>query len=155
MSCDLAVVVLRGRRCRCPAGRRAAPPLEARGVFAERGAAAAGFDADQLHGGVVEEGVEERRWHCEPPPTQAMRRSGRRPSFSRIWRRASSPMTRWKSRTMIGIRMRAERGAEDVVRGADVGDPVAHGFVDGVLERLLAGGDADAPRRRAGSCERR
>jgi hypothetical protein len=39
--------------------------------------------------------------------------------------------------------MRAERGAEDVVRGAHVRDPVAHGLVDGLLERGLAGGDGD------------
>ena len=32
----------------------------------------------------------------------AMSRSGKRSSFSRICRRASSPMTRWKLRTMTG-----------------------------------------------------
>ena len=37
------------------------------------------------------------------------------------------------------IRMRAVGGAEDVVGAADVGHPVAHGLVDGFLERLLAG----------------
>ena len=35
--------------------------------------------------------------------------------------------------------MRAVGRAEDVMRGADVGDPVAHGLVDRFLERLLAG----------------
>jgi hypothetical protein len=35
--------------------------------------------------------------------------------------------------------MRAVGRAEDVMRAADVRDPVAHGFVDGFLERLLAG----------------
>ena len=39
--------------------------------------------------------------------------------------------------------MRAQHRAEQIVRGADVGDPVAHGFVDGVLERAAAGIDAD------------
>src|SRR5205085_2624180 len=38
-----------------------------------------------------------------------------------------------------GIRMRTENGAKKVMRGAYVGDPVAHGFVDGVLERAAAG----------------
>ena len=41
------------------------------------------------------------------------------------------------------IRMRAENGAEKIVRGADVGDPVAHGFVDGVFQGAAAGIDAD------------
>ena len=31
------------------------------------------------------------------------------------------------------IRMGAKNGAEKIVSGADVGDPVAHGFVDGVF----------------------
>ena len=39
------------------------------------------------------------------------------------------------------IRVRAECGAEDVEGIADIGDPVAHGFVDGVLERGGAGAD--------------
>ena len=34
-----------------------------------------------------------------------------------------------------GIRVRTHRRAEDVVRVGDVGDPVTHGLVDGVLER--------------------
>ncbi len=35
--------------------------------------------------------------------------------------------------------MRAEYGAKQVVRASHVGDPVAHGFVDGVFERAAAG----------------
>src|SRR6266478_731316 len=31
------------------------------------------------------------------------------------------------------VRMRAQNGAEEIVGAADVGDPVAHGFVDGVF----------------------
>ena len=38
----------------------------------------------------------------EPPPTQATTRSGSRPSRSRICARASSPITRWRSRTIAG-----------------------------------------------------
>ena len=53
------------------------------------------------------------------------------------------------------IRMRAEHRPEQVVRVADVGDPVAHRLVDGVLQRAAAGVDADRPRRRAGACGRR
>src|SRR5262249_43338917 len=41
------------------------------------------------------------------------------------------------------VRMRAENGAEEIVGVADVGDPVAHGFVDGVFESAAAGFDAD------------
>src|SRR6266404_686566 len=40
------------------------------------------------------------------------------------------------------IGMRAENAAQQVVRGANVGDPVAHGFVDGVLEGARTGIDA-------------
>ena len=38
----------------------------------------------------------------EPPPTQAMTRSGSRPHVSSTWARASSPITRWRSRTRAG-----------------------------------------------------
>ena len=58
-------------------------------VVAGVGAAAAGFDPDQPDA-------------FDPPPTQATARSGSRPSASRNWARASSPMTRWNSLTMSG-----------------------------------------------------
>ena len=35
--------------------------------------------------------------------------------------------------------MRSQHAAEQVMRGADVGDPVAHGFVDGVFQRARSG----------------
>ena len=38
----------------------------------------------------------------EPPPTQAMTASGSRPVVSSTCSRASSPITRWKSRTIMG-----------------------------------------------------
>ncbi len=38
----------------------------------------------------------------EPPPTHAAMASGSRPVSSRHWARASSPMPRVKSRTMVG-----------------------------------------------------
>ena len=52
-------------------------------------------------------------------------------------------MTLWKSRTIVGERVRTGRGAEDVVGGLDVGDPVAVGLVDGVLEGARTGRDRD------------
>ena len=39
--------------------------------------------------------------------------------------------------------MRAENGTEKIVGVADVGDPIAHGFVDGVFQSAAAGIDAD------------
>jgi hypothetical protein len=38
----------------------------------------------------------------EPPPTHATIASGRRPSAAWICSRASIPITRWKSRTIVG-----------------------------------------------------
>ncbi len=38
----------------------------------------------------------------EPPPTHAATASGSRPQRSSTWARASSPITRWYSRTIIG-----------------------------------------------------
>ena len=39
--------------------------------------------------------------------------------------------------------MRAENRAEQIMRGAHVRDPVAHGFVDGIFQRAAAGIHAD------------
>ena len=38
----------------------------------------------------------------DPPPTQAATASGSRPVSSSTWALASSPMIRWKSRTITG-----------------------------------------------------
>jgi len=37
-----------------------------------------------------------------------------------------------------GIGMRSEDRAKKIVGGANVGDPIAHGFVDGILQRAAA-----------------
>ena len=39
--------------------------------------------------------------------------------------------------------MGSKGAAENVVSGADIGDPVAHGLVDGFFKGGLAGGDGD------------
>ena len=71
----------------------------------------------------------------EPPPTQAPRQVGQ-PAFARPnCARASLPITVWKSRTIIGIGMRPRHRTDDVIRVVDVGHPVAHRFVDRVLQR--------------------
>ena len=44
------------------------------------------------------------------------------------------------------IGMRAGGGADQVIGGLDVGDPVAERLVHGVLQRAGAGGDRAAPR---------
>ena len=38
----------------------------------------------------------------EPPPTQAVTADGSRPASASTCARASSPITRWKSRTRVG-----------------------------------------------------
>ena len=45
---------------------------------------------------------QKRPMALDPPPTQATSRSGNRPVALSAWARASSPITRWKSRTIIG-----------------------------------------------------
>ncbi len=56
-----------------------------------------------------------------------------------------------------GIRMRAKNGTEQIVRVANIGDPVAHRFVNGIFERAAAGLHADdlrADHTHAGDVER-
>src|ERR1700684_4173640 len=79
----------------------------------------------------------------EPPPTQAMTASGSRPVRARTCSLASTPMIRWKSRTMVGNGSGPHPGADAVVAGLDRGHPVAERLVDGVLEGAAAGGDRD------------
>ena len=77
-----------------------------------------------------------------PPPTQAIARSGhvgpRLPLELEARLVADHPVeVAHHAREGVG----AEHRAEHVVGGADVGHPVAHRLVDGVLERAAAGVD--------------
>jgi len=73
----------------------------------------------------------------EPPPTQAKRCVGS--AFPQRELRAGFAAN-------AGVKIAgpssdtdaARERSEKVVRGANIGDPVAHGFVDGVLERATA-----------------
>jgi hypothetical protein len=67
-----------------------------------------------------------------------MSRSGKRSSFSRICRARFVADDALEIPHHHRIRMRAVGRAEDVMRAADVRDPVAHRFVDGFLQGLLA-----------------
>ena len=78
----------------------------------------------------------------DPPPTQAITAVGRRPSFSRICSFISMTDAAMKIAHHGRIGMRAERAAQQIMSCPDVGDPVAHGLADRVLQRLRAGGNA-------------
>ena len=76
----------------------------------------------------------------EPPPTQAATTSGSRPTALEHLRAglvADHPLVLAHHQRE---RVRAGDGAEHVVRGLDVGHPVAHRLVDRVLQRARAGG---------------
>ena len=91
----------------------------------------------------------------EPPPTQAITASGRRPSASSTCARASRPITACSSRTISGYGRRADARADQVVRRLDVRDPVADRLARRLLQRPRAELDRHAPRRRAGPSARR
>src|SRR3954471_280768 len=74
----------------------------------------------------------------EPPPTQARTRSGSLPASSSTWARASSPITRCRSRTSAGEGAGPAAGADDVVGRLDVGHPVPDRGTDRLLERARA-----------------
>ena len=127
---DLAV-----RRRRAPTSvRRAARPAA---PAAEAGRAR-GLDADDPH-------VRRRRGSPRTCRSRSSRRRRTRPrppgsrsSASRICSRASRPITDCSSRTIAGIRVRADAGADQVVRRLDVRDPVADRLARRLLERLRA-----------------
>ena len=91
----------------------------------------------------------------EPPPTQAIKMRGQALFGGENLLAGFAADDGLKIADHRRIRMRAENGAEKIVRGADVGDPIAHGFVDGVFQGSAAGIDADDFARRACACGRR
>ncbi len=141
------------------AGARSGEALrggEACGVFAEFVAAAAGFDADHFYGFVFQKFVEQ----ADGVGTAAD--AGKKMRGQAIFR-SENLRAGFAADAGVeiahhrGIRMRAENRAEKIVRGADVGDPVAHGFVDGVFQSATAGTYADdfrAEHAHAGNVER-
>ena len=144
---DLAVFVLQnvGVSALENAGARSRKTLmggEASGVFAEFNAAATRFDADHLYVGIAEEIVKEADGiRAAADAGEKMRGQalfGGEDLFAGF-----AADDHLKIADHRGIGMRAENGAEEIVRGADVGDPIAHGLVDGVLERAAAGIDGD------------
>ena len=74
----------------------------------------------------------------DPPPTQAITPSGRRPSrFENLRPRLLADHS-MEIANHHRIRMRSQRGAEQVIRIRDVRHPIAHRFADCVLQRAAA-----------------
>jgi len=115
---------------------------EASGVFAEFTTAAARFDADHLYVGIAEEIVKEADG-IRTAANAGEKMRGQAFFGGEDLLAGFAADHGLKIADHRGIGMRAENGAEKIVRGAHVGDPVAHGLVDGVLERAAAGIDAD------------
>ena len=91
----------------------------------------------------------------EPPPTQATQRVGQPPLGLLDLRARLAADHRLQLAHERRVRVRAGDRADDVVGGADVGDPVAQRLVHGVLERRGPVLDRRGPWRRAASCARR
>jgi hypothetical protein len=75
--------------------------VKARRVLLGNDAVAAGLDAAHADRGIVEEGIEQADG-IGAAADAGEEQIGQAPSFSRICARASSPMTRWKLRTITG-----------------------------------------------------
>ena len=131
------------RSCACPAGRRALPP-------ANRAACSPGWmpwppastPIRRTDGSAMN--ASKMPIALLPPPTQATIASGSRPIGVEALRARLLADHRLELAHHQRIRMRAEHRPEQVVAVGDVGDPVAHRLVDGVLQRA-------ARRRRRGA----
>src|SRR5258708_3282162 len=115
-------------------------------MVGESGAASAGFNADQtdlLVGDKFPEDADGVRSAAHAGD------DGRRQFAFRLQnlRAGFAPDHGMEIADHGGIRMRAERAAQQVVRGPHVGDPVAYGFIDGVFQSLRPG--THAPNLRA------
>ena len=123
-------------------------------MLAQLSAASARFDADQLHPLIGDEGMKhadriaaaaDAGEHLVGQPALGIQNLS--PRFF-----ADDAM---EIADHHRIRMRAQRRAKQVVRGLDVGDPVAHRLADRVLQRAAAVGDTRPLRRPAAACGRR
>ena len=142
---DVASLVLQHERARALQHAGAATGKPCR-VASRRDALSTGLDANQPDVAVVEERIEDadgiaaaanaRHDHVRQPTRLLEDLRARFPADDRL-----------ELADHQRIRMRSERGAEQVVGVADVGDPVAHRLVDRVLQGLAAG--VDLPHRRA------
>ena len=136
---DVARIVLKHERARAlqHAGASAGKP---RGMTSGRDPLASRFHADQTHRLVVDERVED-------PDRVAAATDARHDDVGKAAdliehlaaRLAADHGLELAHHQRIG--MRTERRAKQVVRVADIGDPVAHRFVDRILQRLAAGID--------------
>src|SRR5467141_3320015 len=105
---------------------------EARGVLAELAAPASGFDADHFHFRVAKELVE------KADGVRTAANAGEKMRGEALFRSENlfagfAADVGLKIANHRRVRMRAENGAEEIVSAADIGNPVAHGLVDGIL----------------------
>src|SRR5580704_17684642 len=115
---------------------------EARRVLAKLATAAAGFNTDHSYGGVAQKLMEKADGvRTAADASEKMRRKAFFHGESLFAGLAADD--RLKIADHRGIGMRAKNGTEQIVRVAHVGDPVAHSFVDGVLQSAAARFDAD------------
>ena len=102
-------------------------------MFAQGFAASAGFDADQFDFLVLDEIVKDPDGIRSPAHTSDDR-------FGKLAFGLENLCPRFLPDHAVEvahhgrIRMRPQYAAEQVVRGADVRDPVTHGLVDGVFQ---------------------
>ena len=134
---DVPVLVLQDERARS-LQHAGAPAGEARRVAPAGDLVAAGFDADQTHGAVVDERVEDADRVAAAADARDDRRREHGGELEKLRARLASDHG-LEFADHQRIRMRPEHRSEQVVRVADVGHPVAHRLVDRVLERAAAG----------------
>ena len=116
--------------------------FEGGGVLARRQAAAAGFDADQGHVRVLDKGIEDAD-RVAAAVDAGDHGVGQAAVLLLNLSAGFAPDHALELANDLGIGVWSGGGAEQVEGGFHVGDPVAQGFVDRVLERAGAGSDGN------------
>ena len=117
-------------------------PFKPSSVISSRDASTTGFDADHAHRFVFQ------KIEAEPDRVGAAAHTGdhlvRQTAFAfeQLFLRLL-PNHAVEIAHHHRIRVRAQGGSQNIMRGTDIRHPVAHGFVDRFLEGFLAGFDAD------------
>src|SRR6267143_4560900 len=117
-----------------------APGLETRGMLTATNSFAASFNADHPHISILEKGMEQADGVAAAADARDEQVRQALFAFENLAARFNADDA-LKIAYHHRVRVRAQHGAQYIMCGAHVRDPIAHRFVDRFFERGLAGGD--------------
>src|SRR5947209_10956864 len=134
---NLAMSILQDVRV-CPLQYARRATTKARSMIAKLVAASSSLNANQFYPLITDEFVKDA--NSVGSTADAGNHSGGQPPFS--FQDLRARLTSYNGVEIPhhgGIRMSAQHASQQIMRGTDIGDPVAHGLIDCIFERARAG----------------